>query len=482
MGDAAQNHDEQATKWADALAALSGAEFMESLRGCRWFGGKAHTLRGVQVVEALSVGNAGHLILLQADYDGAPSETYLLPLQLAAEGAVLVDALEDEHFRAALLEIIAGEQRICCGPGELVGICVEVFKAQSKEMTQPLPSRVLKVEQSNSSILYDDRFFLKLYRRPEPGENPDVELLRHFCEGGRFGNVPGYCGVIEHRVPGEQPRVLALLVTHVPNKCTAWTSTLRGLSHKIEADEIMSRIDLERARLLGERTAQMHQALGAETEDADFVPEAFTAAYREALCQSMAEATRRMMGLLKQQVDAVPDGIRDEAVGVLGREPEILQRYSTLMEGRVNALRIRIHGDYHLGQVLDTGDDFVIIDFEGEPARPLNERRIKHSPLRDVAGMLRSFDYAVHTAMAQGTAVLEEWAEGVSREFLNAYLAMAKGAPFLPANEEELRMLLEVCLLEKAVYEVCYELNNRPDWAAIPLRGITRILDRNVEQ
>lgn len=475
MANAAQNHDEQTAKWAEALAALNGAEFIEYLRGCRWFGGKAQTLRGVQVMEALSLGDAGRMILLQADYDGAPSEPYLLPLRLAAEGAVLVDALEDECFRAALLEIIVGEQRVCCGSGELVGICGEVFKAQAKGMT--LPSRVLKVEQSNSSILYDERFFLKLYRRPELGVNPDVELLRYFNEGGQFANVPGYCGFIEYMGPGAEPRVLALLVTNVPNECTAWTSMLHALAKKHEADEIMSSIDLERARLLGVRTAQMHLALAAEIEDADFVPEAFTAAYRVALCRSMAEGIRNMMQLLEQKADALPDGIRDEAVDLLLREQEILQRHSRLMNGQVNAMRIRIHGDYHLGQVLDTGDDFIIIDFEGEPARPLNERRIKHSPLRDVAGMLRSFDYAAHTA-----AQPEAWTEGVSGEFLNAYLTMAEGASFLPANEEELRMLLEACLLEKAVYEVCYELNNRPDWAVIPLRGILRILDRSGAQ
>lgn len=474
MANAAQNHDEETAKWAEALAALNGAEFIEHLRGCRWFGGKAQTLRGVQMVEALSLGDAGQLILLQVEYNGAPSETYLLPLRLAAEGAVLVDALEDEHFRAALLEIIVGEQRVFCGSGELVGICGEGFKAQSKEMTQPVPSRVLTVEQSNSSILYDERFFLKLYRRPELGVNPDVELLRYFSEEGRFGNVPGYCGVIEYRVPGTEPRVLALLVTNVPNECTAWTSTLRLLAQSPDANEVSG---IERARLLGERTAQMHLALAAETEDADFLPEVFTAAYREALCLSMAETTRSMMALLEQKVHALPGGIRDEAVDLLRREKEILLRHSRLMDGQVNAMRIRIHGDYHLGQVLDTGDDFFIIDFEGEPARPLNERRIKHSPLRDVAGMLRSFDYAAHTA-----AQPEAWAERISREFLNAYLTMADGASFLPGNGEELRMLLEVCLLEKAVYEVCYELNNRPDWVGIPLRGITRILDQKEER
>jgi len=476
MGRAVQNHDERKTKWKDALAALNGAAFMEYLRGCRWFGGKAQTLRGVQVLEVLPLGAAGQLILLQVNYLEAPAETYLLPLQLDAEDGVLVDALEDEEFRAALLKMIVEEQRFCCGLGELVGVCGTEFKAQTMSLVQRLPSRVLKVEQSNSSILYDERFFLKLYRRPELGENPDAELLRYFSEGHKFASVPGYCGVIEYRVEGAEPRVLALLVKNVPSEGTAWTSTL-GVLAKWQ-DEAIDGQYLERARLLGKRTAQMHLALAVPTEDPDFAPEAFTAAYRNSLCQSMAEATRSMMQLLGQKVDALPDGIRDKAIDLLRREQEILQRHARLIEGQVNALRIRIHGDYHLGQVLDTGDDFIIIDFEGEPARPLNERRIKHSPLRDVAGMLRSFDYAAHTAMAQGAERAEAWVECVSGAFLSAYLAAAEDAFFLPANEQELHMLLEVCLLEKAVYEVCYELNNRPDWVAIPLRGITRILDR----
>ena len=477
MGRAAQNHDEETTKWADALAALNDAEFIEYLRGCRWFGGKAQTVRDVQLLEALTVGDVGKLILLQVGYLEAPSETYLLPLRLAAEGGGLVDALEDEEFRAALLKMIVDEQRLCCGSGELAGICCAEFKAQAKSLLQPVPSRLLKVEQSNSSILYADQFFLKLYRRPERGENPEAELLRHLGSGEKFANVPGYCGVIEYREKDAEPRVLALLVTNVPCEGTAWTSTLRALAQW--QDEAMGGHYLERARLLGKRTAQMHLALAVPTNDPDFAPEAFTAAYRESLSQNMAEATRRMMELLEQKVDGLPDGICDEAIDLLRREQEIQQRHSRLMEGHVNAMRIRIHGDYHLGQVLDTGDDFIIIDFEGEPARPLNERRMKHSPLRDVAGMLRSFDYAAHAAMAHGAVGLEEWAEGVGREFLMAYLGMAKGASFLPVNERELNTLLEVCLLEKAVYEVCYELNNRPDWVAIPLRGIMRILDRN---
>ncbi len=476
MARGEDNPVERKPDWADALAALNGAAFAEYLRGCRWFGGKAQTLCGVQVLEALAVGDVGKLILLQVNYFEAPAEIYLLPLQLAAANGGLVDALEDEEFRAALIEMIVDEQRLSCGSGELVGICGAEFKAQAKEMVRPVPSRLLKVEQSNSSILYDDRFFLKLYRRPEYGENPEAELLRHLGNGRKFANVPGYCGVIEYKAKDAEPRVLALLVTNVPCEGTAWTSTLRALAQS--QDGGIGGSDLDRAQRLGEITAQMHLSLAADTAEDDFAPEAFTSEYRDSLCQSMGKATRRMMQLLEQKLDV----LNEEAAGLLLREQEILQRHAALMGHTINAKRIRIHGDYHLGQVLDTGSDFIIIDFEGEPGRPLNERRSKHSPLRDVAGMLRSFDYAAHTVLAQRAEQAEAWVECVSDAFLSAYLAAAKGASFLPASEQELCMLLDVCLLEKAVYEVCYELNNRPDWVAIPLRGITRILDRSGAQ
>lgn len=476
MARGEDNPVERKPEWADALAALNGAAFAEYLHGCRWFGGKAQTLCGVQVLEVLPLGSAGQLILLQVNYLEAPAETYLLPLQLAAEDGLLVDALEDENFRTALMEMIVDEQRLCCGSGELVGICGAEFKAQAKEMVRPFSSCLLKVEQSNSSILYDDHFFLKLYRRPEIGENPDAELLRHLSGGKKFANVPGYCGVIEYRAKDAEPRVLALLVTNVPCEGTAWTSTLGVLAQW--QDETVGGHYLERSRRLGELTAQMHLALAADTKNEGFAPEAFTAEYRDSLCQSMRKATRRMMQLLEQKLGV----LNDEAAGLLRREQEILRRHAALMEHLINAKRIRIHGDFHLGQVLDTGSDFIIIDFEGEPGRPLNERRIKHSPLRDVAGMLRSFDYAAHTVLAQRAEQAEAWVECVSGAFLSAYLAKAKGSSFLPASERELRMLLDVCLLEKVVYEVCYELNNRPDWVAIPLRGITRILDRSGAQ
>ena len=452
-------------EWARALETLRGATFAEHLRGCRWFGGKALTLCEVEVTAVLNLGEAGRMILLRVDYAEAPAETYLLPLQMGADG-VLFDALEDERFRAALLEIIAGEQRVACGHGELVGICGAGFK----QMGGPAASRVLKVEQSNSSVLYDERFFLKLYRRPEAGVNPEVELLRYFSERHLFANVPGYCGAIEFRVAGEEPRALAVLVTNVASEGDAWKTTLTALGQGWSEEKS------ERMRLLGRRTAEMHLALGAGTDEGDFAPERFGEEYQRARGEGMRAAMCRMMRLLEQQMEELPVECRDKANALLRREEEILRHQEALMARPFCAERIRLHGDYHLGQVLDAGDDFCIIDFEGEPGRPLSERRAKHTPLRDVASMLRSFDYAAHAAGVQQS---DEWGKRVSRDFLDGYLTAAKGASFLPNEQEEMHRLLDVCLLEKAAYEVCYELNNRPDWVAIPLRGMMRIIERS---
>ena len=299
MAKVAQNHDEQ--KWADALAALHGVAFAEYLRGCRWFGGKAQTLRGVQLLEALTLGDVGKLILLQVNYLEAPAETYLLPLQLAVDDGGLVDALEDEAFRAALLKMIVDEQRLCCDSGELVGICGAEFKAQAMTLVQPLASRLLKVEQSNSSILYADQFFLKLYRRPERGENPEAELLRHLGSGEKFANVPGYCGVIEYREKDAEPRVLALLVTNVPCEGTAWTSMLSALAQPQDGD--IGDSDLDHARRLG--VVLGLQQLGIDLLFLEFLDEGF----------ELLPFARQYGGLVIAVVKILQFGIAVDALG-----------------------------------------------------------------------------------------------------------------------------------------------------------------------
>ena len=248
---------------------------------------------------------------------------------------------------------------------------------------------------------------------------------------------------------------------------------------------------LESVRAIGRRTAQLHRALGSVPDDPGFSPEPFCEFYQRSMYQSLRATAIRALRLLKLREAALPENHRAQARQVLEEEPAILEEFGLLLKRRIQAQRIRCHGDFHLGQVLYTGKDFLIMDFEGEPARPVSERRIKRCPLRDVAGMLRSFQYAADAALLArdaGTPVrpedqarLETWAAAwhtwVSTVFLRAYLEEAAEGRFLPEKREDLGILLRLFLLEKAMYELSYELNHRPEWVRIPLRGILRLLD-----
>ena len=478
-----------AATWGNVADALGSADFEERvlpalLRQSRWFGGKAHPLRNVRTLELLLVGesSAGRLALLEANYADHPPEIYLLPLQLArassgsakpiarlisADGeSVLFDALDDGRFREALFEIVLHEKRVPTEHGELAGIAGKPLR--DAELAPPLASRVLAAEQSNSAIVYGGRFFMKLYRKSEAGENPDAELIRFLSERQKFAQVPAFCGAIEYRTRGGAARTLALVVANVPSEGDAWAYTLACM----DAPNYP-----ERVRQLGQRTAEMHLALAADLADPAFAPEPFTAQDRNALCEAARTATRRTMQLLETKLADIPDAYRGDAAVLLTREDQILERLSAFARCDVVATKTRHHGDYHLGQVLNTGSDFVIIDFEGEPARSLAERRMKRSPLRDVAGMLRSFHYAGHSAQPRRSReAAEAWARNISRIFLEAWIETAKGASFIPANPTALNALLTVHLIEKAIYEIDYELNHRPDWVCIPVLSVAQIL------
>jgi maltose alpha-D-glucosyltransferase/alpha-amylase len=246
---------------------------------------------------------------------------------------------------------------------------------------------------------------------------------------------------------------------------------------------------LESARLLGQRTAELHAALAAPTDDPHFGTEPFTPHYQRGLYQSMRNAAITSFDLLRRYVADEEEEPLPEAVAVLGLRDEITKRFRRVTSRPIRSLRTRAHGDYHLGQVLYTGNDFIITDFEGEPARSLTERQIRRSPLRDVAGMLRSFNYAVHSELRERRAAglaggdsggLEGWGNywqaWVSATFLRAYLDVARGSGLLPDDNDEIELLLNVYMLEKAVYEIAYELNNRPDWLAVPLQGVLDLL------
>jgi maltose alpha-D-glucosyltransferase/alpha-amylase len=506
---------------------LEGVVLPDYLRTCRWFGAKARKIRTMRIIEQIAVAeNGAQLWLLQVDYaDGGP-DIYSLPVQVAtgaaadalarnfpqaviarigAKRGVLYDAIWDADFRAGLFRLMATGANLKGKSGQLIGVTSSLLGQEPNEKAPP--SQVLSAEQSNSSILFENRFFLKLYRKLEDGVNPDVEVTRFLTERRQFTNVPAFVGAIEYRRARAEPTVVALLQAAVPNEGDAWKLTLDALGRYFERvlarkgdlqaaiiapgpvlDELLGGVYREKAKLIGQRTGEMHLALAAEPEDKAFAPEPFNAMAQRSVYQSMRASLRRAFALLQKKLPELPEAFREEAAQVLKAEPAILANEQRLLNQTVAASKIRIHGDYHLGQVLYTGKDFVILDFEGEPARALSERKLKRSALRDVAGMMRSFQYAAYSALwqpsmrAEDVPFLEHWADLWYREmsatFLASYLQTAAGATFLPQKESDLQVLLETYLLDKAVYEVGYELNHRPDWVVIPLRGIKHILDR----
>ena len=239
---------------------------------------------------------------------------------------------------------------------------------------------------------------------------------------------------------------------------------------------------LDSARLLGKRTAEMHTALASDPDDVAFAPERISPQDQRSMYQSMSQLSMRGLELLRGQLNRLPEDARADAKHVLELEPQISTALRSFLVRRLTTTRIRVHGDYHLGQVLYTGHDFVIIDFEGEPTRTLYERRLKRLALRDVAGMLRSFHYAAQAALRNEQAAPELvarmqpwarfWVDSVSVAFMRSYLATAGQASFIPQASADLELQLTTMLLEKALYELRYELNMRPDWVRIPLRGI----------
>jgi maltose alpha-D-glucosyltransferase/alpha-amylase len=398
--------------------------------------------------------------------------------------------------------IVRGE-RVPAGFSTVEGTRSKALEEVLSESALPVPSKVLKIEQSHSSIIYDNRFFLKLYRKLDSGINADAELIRFLTERQKFTQVPAYYGAMEQRQPKSEPRALALLVANVPNEGDAWNFTLNAVGHFFDTvlesksesfqegrlDEFIGGVFPERARQLAQRIGEMHLLLAADQDDPAFAPEDFNGPYQRSIYQSMRATTRRMIQLLQRKIGIVPEEHRQEVAGLLKLEAEMLQRQSKIL-ARIEATKLRTHGDLHLGQVLNTGKDFVIIDFEGEPGRTLTERRMKRTPMRDVAGMLRSFHYAAfsalwrqHTLRAEDRVTLEPWAEAWAQHinliFLASYLKTTHGASFVPKDPAAIQVLLEVLLLEKAAYEIVYELNNRPDWVILPARGIQSILKSN---
>jgi maltose alpha-D-glucosyltransferase/alpha-amylase len=319
--------------------------------------------------------------------------------------------------------------------------------------------------------MFGDRLIMKVYRVTVEGPNPEVEILRFLAD--KPVPTPKLAGEIEWVREGHEPAAVAVLSTFIKSKGDAWAVTLEALRALLAGTTTLE-AETKRAALLGKRTAELHRALASDPNDPAFAPEPV----RGPIVDHARESLERLLDKLR--------GHSDEAVQrLVAAAPKLRARLDEVAGMSLASKRIRVHGDYHLGQVLVTpDDDFVIIDFEGEPARSLAERRDKSLPLRDVAGMLRSFDYAAVTAFREAVtseknrATIDAWRRAVSDAFVEAWRSGVEGSAAAPANDREARALLDLFLLDKAVYEVGYELDNRPGWLSIPVEGLLSLTEK----
>jgi maltose alpha-D-glucosyltransferase/alpha-amylase len=466
----------------------------------RWFGAKARTIKNVTVADwaPLSVKDAALLLIDVCYTDGEP-DRYSMPIGISFESpevperyilgsvrrtdddidhvGLLVDALSLEPVRASILALIQQEGKLPSVHGTIYGHSGSVLR----EVKDIAPSRLSSAEQSNSSILYDDSLILKLFRRVEEGINPDVEIGRMLTEEASFKYTAPFAGEIVYVTDAEgesekRSYILGLLQGMVKNLGDGWAWTLGQLKEAAESVAI-DKADryIEAARLLATRTAEMHTVF-ADARGEDFIPETASPEKLAADADRLRRQIASAFALLRQKFAELPDEYVADAASLLAQRNKMialadrLDSLSTDDAGRW----ARIHGDYHLGQVLRTEDDFAILDFEGEPVKSLEERRRRQSPLRDVAGMLRSFSYvaaAYSRENPEAQTWLSNWDKAIRIEYLRAY-ASARGTSLGEAEQ----VMLSAYLLEKALYELQYELNHRPDWTMIPLRGVLQVL------
>lgn len=525
-----------------------GAALLAYIRRCRWFRGKARTATQATVLAAAPLQSAHAEIALafvRVTYTEGDPDIYLLPVLLVADtfgptslicevaragredarSRFLAEVSDAPELAATLLELVASRGRLATD--ELL-ISAQLEKGAHKLLPDPISAagaRRVTTEQSNTTWMFGDKVVAKLVRKVEDGLSPEVELGRHLSNNAHFRHAPRLVGHIEAVVPQSEPATLLVVQELIANHGDTWRLVLDDLSRHFEAvralpaephvvsgpavDDAIALAfapqDLVNAAhvgpltrmmtLLGQRVGDLHAALASPSPDAVLAPEPFTPFFQRALYQSLRNLAIGVLTTLESRVDALPPSLRGNALHLVASRDAVLDRFRVLVGAPFGGKRIRCHGDLHLGQILWTGDDVVFIDFEGEPARALGDRKTKRSPLTDVAGMLRSFDYAVEKAVTgqlQGSSLrpgdeksLRPWARrwlvAASAMFLRSYLERVKGAELVPSDPSQLASLLRVYVLEKALYEVGYEANHRPEWIDVPLRGVLALLGRDRE-
>ncbi len=515
----------------------------------RWFSGKAKEITSCTMIDWCKLGASFYITFLQLHYDSGEQEDYVLPLKIVqgqpartiateipdsvlafvnnrkGEG-ILYDALMDrasyDIFSTAIGD---GRQYKSAKGGTIKALPTKIHDELISSADSCRSVRKLGAEQSNTSIILGDAFVLKFYRKLEKGLNPDVEISLFLTEKNRFNAMARVVGTMHYQDASGQDATMGMLQEFIANEGDGWSYSLSALhDYFTQVESRLAKGDsapvmeiplpdalsqdpppafvamtgdyFQSMRVLGRRTAEFHLALAEEKKNIAFKPETSTVGFTEQLVEAVIRQIQDVLPVLAGKTAQLPIEVRKNAERVLNGAPELLERAGEMtgMGEKLGQL-IRHHGDYHLGQILRTREnDFILLDFEGEPLRPLAERRRKGSAIKDLAGMLRSFHYAAETALATAAAAAGEggskeklkpwsraWYEWMSSAFIRAYLETAAGAAFLP-SAADMATVLDIYLLEKAFYELKYEMNNRPEWLHIPLAGIVEILDQKSER
>jgi maltose alpha-D-glucosyltransferase/alpha-amylase len=501
----------------------------------RWFGGKARTIARATFADWTTLRRGAHpafLTIVDVRYTDGGHERYALPLSMSsgadaeqverqfapsilsrisgARKGLLYDGLFDDGTCQILLATMQEGRDVAMRGGRLQGANVELNAARVP-VDSLTPIVRSAADQSNTSVKFGRYLIMKMFRHVEPGPNPDVEIGGYLTRSG-FTRVPPLLGTIDYQPPGQAPASLVMLQEYVTNQGNGWHVTIEELGRYFEqvtalpeprvmANEardyvmdggaipphVVEAIStyLATADVLGRRTGELHVQL-AESHEPAFAPQHFTAVDLGMTASAMRRHADAQFDLLEARLPSLDARAQELARDVLARRDDLLRHFADLECVKSAGSRIRCHGDYHLGQVLITEGDIIVLDFEGEPSRPIEERRTKCSPLRDVAGMLRSFSYAALTALNAATLTRREdldrlapwaqlWETWVGAVYLRGYVAVMRDAAILPTSLEEMDVLLQAFVVNKALYELGYELSNRPDWVRVPLAGLVRL-------
>jgi maltose alpha-D-glucosyltransferase/alpha-amylase len=533
-------------RWEDLLVEnvankLAKTVLSPYLMNTRWFGGKARGIHNIRVAAAAELKLNKHsaiLLVMEVTYKSGLPEMYQLPvmfgrkhreelieenypaaiicnIQVGEETGILYDAYYSTELQHTIIQNMSDNTTITISAKDEIAFTgVKELKGYIKER-ESIRSKIFSAEQSNTSISYNKTYFLKLYRKVDRSINPDLEIVEYLTDQAHFAHTPAYAGSIEWRSAGSTI-VLGMMQEMVDNNVDGWSFMLDKLS--LYNEKVLSSPDntisefsgsltepmpfeylpedtrqlldgtvAERVSLLGQRTGQLHLALASNNDRAEFKPEEFSLHYQRSLFSSFQSLLRTAFQTLERKLPHLPESVKAEAEYVLSIKNQVANRLKKIYSKKIDTIKTRTHGDFHLGQTLFTGNDIMILDFEGEPARSYSERRLKKSPIRDVAGMIRSLHYAAYISLFQNTSInrddvesmaqyAEQWYHYMSGFFMYSYLETVRNSPILPKSNEDLQILLDTYILEKAIYELYYELNNRPDWVIIPLRGIKSIM------